>query len=129
MAPLIDSRDSSGERGHPMSIEINKDFMSLEINGAQITAAVRVDHLWRVTGWPGLLTRNEAITALTLAERLAPGRGHKASRSAPWGDPGPGYHWVASRGLGRIPGRLASPRLGSAWEAPSRRSSSRSRRL
>jgi hypothetical protein len=71
-----------------MSIEINEDFMSLEINGAEITAAVRVDHLWRVTGWPGLLTRNEAITALTLAERLAPGRGRRASRSAPWGDPG-----------------------------------------
>lgn len=69
-----------------MSIEINEDFMSLEINGAEITAAVRVDHLWRVTGWPGLLTRNEAITALTLAERLAPGRGRRASRSAP-GDP------------------------------------------
>jgi hypothetical protein len=66
-----------------MSIEINEDFMSLEINGAEITAAVRVDHLWRVTGWPGLLTRNEAITALTLAERLAPGRGRRASRSVP----------------------------------------------
>jgi hypothetical protein len=38
--------------------------MSLEINGAEITAAVRFDHLWRVTGRPRLLTRNEAITAL-----------------------------------------------------------------
>jgi hypothetical protein len=36
-----------------MSIEINEDFMSLGINGAEITAAVSVDHLWRVTGWPG----------------------------------------------------------------------------
>ena len=53
--------------GHPMSIKINDDSMSLEINGADITAAVRLDHMWRVTGWPRLLTRNEAITALTLA--------------------------------------------------------------
>jgi hypothetical protein len=37
-----------------MSIKINEDFMSLEINGAEITAAVRLDHLWRVTGWPRL---------------------------------------------------------------------------
>ena len=28
-----------------MSIKINEDFMSLEINGAEITAAVRLDHL------------------------------------------------------------------------------------
>jgi hypothetical protein len=34
-----------------MLIKINEDFMSLEINGAEITAAVRLDHLWRVTGW------------------------------------------------------------------------------
>jgi hypothetical protein len=50
-----------------MSIKINDDSMSLEIN--------RLDHLWRVTGWPRLLSRNEAITALTLAERLANGYG------------------------------------------------------
>jgi hypothetical protein len=40
-----------------MSIKINDDSMSLEINGAEITAAVRLDHLWRVTGWPRLLSR------------------------------------------------------------------------
>jgi hypothetical protein len=45
LAPPIGSRDSSGERGHPMSIAINEDFMSPEINGAEIIAAVRVDHL------------------------------------------------------------------------------------
>jgi hypothetical protein len=56
-----------------MSIKINDDSMVLEINGAEITAAVRLDHLWRVAGWPRLLSRNEAITALTLAERLANG--------------------------------------------------------
>jgi hypothetical protein len=47
--------------------------MVLAINGAEITAAVRLGHLWHVTGWPRLLNRNEAITALTLAERQANG--------------------------------------------------------
>jgi len=56
-----------------MSIKINEDSMSLEINGVEVVAAVRFGHLWRVTGWPRLLARNEAITALTLAERLANG--------------------------------------------------------
>ena len=40
MAPLI---SSPGERGRPVSIMINEDFMSLEIIGAEITAAVRVE--------------------------------------------------------------------------------------
>jgi hypothetical protein len=53
-----------------MSTKINEDSMSLEINGTEITAVVRLDRLWRVTGWPRLLSRNEAITALTLAARL-----------------------------------------------------------
>ena len=51
------------------------DSMSLEINGAMVDAAVRLDNLWRVTGWPRLLTRNDAITALVLAERLLVGYG------------------------------------------------------
>jgi hypothetical protein len=42
-----------------VSIKINEDSMLLEINGAEITAAVRLEHLWRVTGWPRLLGRNE----------------------------------------------------------------------
>jgi hypothetical protein len=58
-----------------MSIKISDDSMSVEINGAEVVAAIRLDHLWRVTGWPRLLSRNEAITALTLAERLANGYG------------------------------------------------------
>ena len=43
-----------------MSIKVNEDSMLLEINGAEITAAVRLEYLWRVTGWPRLLaaTRN-----------------------------------------------------------------------
>ena len=56
-----------------MALHINDDSMSLEINGAAVIAAVRLDNLWRVTGWPRLLTRNEAITALVLAERLLAG--------------------------------------------------------
>ena len=116
-----------------MSIKINEDFMSLEISGAEITAAeitaaVRLYHLWRVTGWPGLLTRNEAITALMLTERLAPGQGRRGAVLPCAGTPA-GCHRGASRGLGRIPGGLASPRPGSSWDALSRRSSSRSRRL
>ena len=43
-----------------MSIKVNEDSMLLEINGAEITAAVRLEYLWRVTGWPRLLSRNEA---------------------------------------------------------------------
>jgi hypothetical protein len=58
-----------------MALHINDDSMSLEINGAAVKAAVRLDNLWRVTGWPRLLTRNEAITALVLAERLLAGYG------------------------------------------------------
>jgi hypothetical protein len=57
-----------------MALHINDDSMSLEVNGAMVKAAIRLDNLWRVTGWPRLLTRNEAITALTLAEWLLSGR-------------------------------------------------------
>jgi hypothetical protein len=53
-----------------MGVHITDDSMSLEIGGATVNAAVRLDNLWRVTGWPRLLSRNEAITALTLAEWL-----------------------------------------------------------
>jgi hypothetical protein len=67
-----------------MSIKINEDSMSLEINGAEVVAAVRLDRLWRVTGWPRLLSRNEAITALTLAERLANGFGEDDPFVAGW---------------------------------------------
>jgi len=53
-----------------MALHINDDFMSIEVDGTVIRVAVRLGLLWRVTGWPRLLNRNEAITALTLAERL-----------------------------------------------------------
>ena len=104
-----------------MSIKINEDFMSLEIYGAEITAAVCVNHLWRVTGWPGPLTRNEAITALTLAERLAPARGRRASRSAPWAGPRPGLSPGSLPGPGQDPGQagLAAPWISLGGAFPS----------
>ena len=67
-----------------MSIKINEDSMSLEIKGAEVVAAVRLANLWRVTGWPRLLSRNEAITALVLAERLLAGYGDDDPFVAGW---------------------------------------------
>jgi hypothetical protein len=67
-----------------MALHINDDSMSLEINGAVVEAAVRLDNLWRVSGWPRLLTRNEAITALVLAERLLAGYGDDDLFVAGW---------------------------------------------
>ncbi len=58
-----------------MTLTINEDSMSLEIGGAHVAVAVHLGDLWQFTGWPRLLTRNEAITALTLAERLTAGYG------------------------------------------------------
>ena len=57
-----------------MALHINDDSMSVEINGATVKGAVRLDNLWRGIGWPRLLTRNEAIVALTRAEWLLYGR-------------------------------------------------------
>ncbi len=67
-----------------MALHINDDSMSLEINGVAVKAAVRLDSLWRVTGWPRLLTRNGAITALVLAERLLAGYGDDDPFVAGW---------------------------------------------
>jgi hypothetical protein len=67
-----------------MALHINDDSMSVEINGATVKAAVGLDHLWWVTGWPRLLTRNEATTALTLAEWLLSGRSADAPCVAAW---------------------------------------------
>jgi hypothetical protein len=67
-----------------MALHINDASMSLEINGAKVKAAARLDNLWRVTGWPRLLTWNEAITALTLAEWLLSERSADAPCVATW---------------------------------------------
>jgi hypothetical protein len=69
--------------GLPTSTKINDDFMSLEIDGRVIATAQFREHAaadgrgaWIVSCHPGrLFTRNQAITAMVLAERLAAGYG------------------------------------------------------
>jgi hypothetical protein len=66
-----------------MSTKIDDDFMSLEIDGRVIATAELHSHAaadgrgaWIVPAYPGrLFTRNQAITAMVLAERLAAGYG------------------------------------------------------
>lgn len=66
-----------------MAININDDFMSLEIDGRVIAtarfsqdAAADSRGAWIVScHYSRLSTRNQAITALALAERLAAGYG------------------------------------------------------
>jgi hypothetical protein len=68
-----------------MKIEITDDCMTLDNDGAIIATATRAGAGWAVTSWPlRILTRNEAITALTLAERLATGRGEDDPFVAAW---------------------------------------------
>lgn len=62
-----------------MAICIEDDFMTLEVDGAIVATARFRQHaaadsngVWIVSTYPArLLSRNQAITALTLAERLA----------------------------------------------------------
>jgi len=66
-----------------MAARIEDDFMSAEYDGRVIATARHSSHAaadgqgaWIVTDWPSrLLTRNQAITAMVLAERLAAGYG------------------------------------------------------
>ena len=66
-----------------MSTKINDESMSLEIDGRVIATAQFSEHAaagghgaWIVSCHPGrLFTRNQAITAMVLAERLAVGFG------------------------------------------------------
>jgi hypothetical protein len=66
-----------------MAIQISDDFMALEVNEAVIAtarfsryAAADGTGAWMVSTHPArLFGRNQAITALTLAERLAAGYG------------------------------------------------------
>ena len=66
-----------------MSTKINHTCMSLEIDGRVIAtaqlrerAAADGHGAWIVSSYPGrLFTRNQAITAMALAERLAVGYG------------------------------------------------------
>jgi hypothetical protein len=64
-----------------MAGQSNDDFMTAEYNGRVIATARycrdAVDDgrgAWAISGWPGrLFTRNQAITAMVLAERVAAG--------------------------------------------------------
>ena len=67
-----------------MALHIDDDCMSLEADGIVTRAAVRPGHLWRMTVWPRLLNRNEAITALTLAEWLHSGQSGEVAYVAAW---------------------------------------------
>ena len=66
-----------------MTGQIEDDFMTAEYDGRVIATARYWDDavgdgrgVWTVSGWPGrLFTRNQAITAMVLAERLAAGYG------------------------------------------------------
>ena len=66
-----------------MSTKIDNDSMSLEFDGRVIATAEFREHAaadgygaWIVSSHPGrLFTRNQAITAMVLAERLAAGYG------------------------------------------------------
>jgi hypothetical protein len=66
-----------------MAGRIDDDFITAEYDG-RVVATARYCRgamddgrgVWAVTGWPGrLFTRNQAITAMVLAERLAAGYG------------------------------------------------------
>ncbi len=58
-----------------MSIKIDDDFMSLEIDGKVVaTAKRRTGGWWEVSHWPRFFDRNQAITALTVTELLEAGR-------------------------------------------------------
>ena len=66
-----------------MAIRIKSEYMALEVDGAIVATARFSEHAaadgngaWIVSTHPArLFTRNQAITALTLAERLAVGYG------------------------------------------------------
>jgi hypothetical protein len=54
-----------------MAITISEDRMLLTVDGAEVATATRVGDRWSVSTWPRPLTYSQAITALTLAERLS----------------------------------------------------------
>jgi hypothetical protein len=66
-----------------MAVRIEDNFMTLEVDGAIVATARFSQHAaadghgaWIVSTQPArLFSRNQAITALTLAERLAAGHG------------------------------------------------------
>ena len=110
-----------------MSTKINDDSMSLEIDGRVIATAEFREHAaadghgaWIVSCHPGrLFTRNQAITAMVLAERLAAG----------YGDDDPFVvGWRARRGAGRRGGGPARWRPVPGRRLPGGRRARRGRR-
>jgi hypothetical protein len=66
------------------AVRIDDDSMMVEINGVILDRADRKGEWWRVGGWPRLLTRNQAITALAVAEWLLSGRDSDSPLLAAW---------------------------------------------
>ncbi|MFB4314751.1 hypothetical protein [Actinomadura sp. 21ATH] len=72
-----------------MALEITGNQMTATVNGNPIATATRKGRTWHATSWPAPLTYNEAITAMTLAEREAthsttdPSRDRLARRATP----------------------------------------------
>ena len=57
-----------------MTLKINEDSMTLEVDGAVIaTARQLTGGWWEVSHWPRFFDRNQAITALTVTELLEAG--------------------------------------------------------
>ena len=106
-----------------MSTKINDDSMSLEIDGRVIATAEFSEHAaadghgaWIVSCHPGrLFTRNQAITAMVLAERLAAATAMRPVRDR------------LARGAGPVTAGSSGSRRRSRWW-PSR-SSPRSSRM
>ncbi|MCO6009739.1 hypothetical protein NE236_32690 [Actinoallomurus purpureus] len=89
-----------------MAIEINDDSMSAEAAGTVIATATRAGDRWAVSTWPDALTRNQAITALTLAEWLATGHGDDDPFTIAWRTKPQGPSYFANRltaGISRTP--------------------------
>ncbi len=58
-----------------MAITINEGSMTAEIDEVVIATATRTAGHWTASNWPTALTRNQAITAMMIAEYLATGHG------------------------------------------------------
>jgi hypothetical protein len=68
-----------------MAINISDDFVPLEINGEVIATATYVGGgAWVVDTWPKYFDRNQATTALVLAEQLAMGYGEVDPHVIAW---------------------------------------------
>jgi hypothetical protein len=67
-----------------MAIKICEDSMTAEHGGRVIAIATRTGERWTVSTWPHALPRNQAITALTLADWLASGHNADDPFAAAW---------------------------------------------